>query len=137
MKVIIDCTVYDSFIEDEQVHAFRFYTPSGESARSERCGKVFSKVSFACRISQVASTTLDPSGGVLVVTTYWRPRSGDPNPEQPGEKLSILSYLPTNASTIERASQADSKPFILGRHTVIYARYLSKKYLIEFNLHSN
>jgi|SRR5947209_1480444 len=47
MKVTIYCTVDDSFIEDEQVHAFRFYTPSGESARSERRGKVFSKVSFA------------------------------------------------------------------------------------------
>jgi len=43
---------------------------------------------------------LDPSEGVVVITTYWRPRSGDPNPEQPGEKLSILSYLPTNAGNI-------------------------------------
>ena len=41
--------------------------------------------------------SLDPRGGVLVVTAYWRPRSGDPNPEQPGEKLFILSYLPTDA----------------------------------------
>jgi hypothetical protein len=46
MKVTIDCTVDDSFIEDEQVHAFRFCTPAGKSARSERRGKVFSKVSF-------------------------------------------------------------------------------------------
>ncbi len=38
---------------------------------------------------------LDPYGGVLVSTTYWRPRPGDPHPEQPGEKVSILSYLPT------------------------------------------
>lgn len=45
-------------------------------------------------------SSLDPSGGVLVITTYWRPRSGDPNPEQPGEKLSILSYLPTNADEL-------------------------------------
>ncbi len=44
--------------------------------------------------------SLDPSGGVLVVTTYWRPRSRDPNPEQPGEKLSILSYLPTDAEEL-------------------------------------
>lgn len=44
--------------------------------------------------------SLDPSGGVVVVTTYWRPRSGDPNPEQPGEKLSILSYLPTDADEL-------------------------------------
>src|SRR5258708_35538887 len=38
MKVTIYCTVYDSFIEDEHVHAFRFYSPSRESARSERRG---------------------------------------------------------------------------------------------------
>lgn len=44
--------------------------------------------------------SLDPSGGVLVITTYWRPRAGDPNPEQPGEKLSILSYLPTDADEL-------------------------------------
>jgi hypothetical protein len=44
--------------------------------------------------------SLDPSEGVLVVTTYWRPRSEDPNPEQPGEKLSILSYLPTEADEL-------------------------------------
>jgi SEC-C motif len=44
--------------------------------------------------------SLDPSGGVLVVTTYWRPRSGDPNPERPGEKLFILSYLPTDAEEL-------------------------------------
>jgi hypothetical protein len=44
--------------------------------------------------------SLDPSAGVLVITTYWRPRAGDPNPEQPGEKLSILSYLPTDADEL-------------------------------------
>jgi len=41
--------------------------------------------------------SLDPNAGVLVVTMYWRPRAGDPNPEFPGEKLSALSYLPINA----------------------------------------
>jgi SEC-C motif len=44
--------------------------------------------------------SLDPSGGVLFITTYWRPRSGDPNPEKPGEKLSILSYLPTDTDEL-------------------------------------
>jgi hypothetical protein len=33
---------------------------------------------------------LDPDGGVLVHTTCWRPRPGDPNPEQPGERVSIM-----------------------------------------------
>jgi hypothetical protein len=44
--------------------------------------------------------SLDPRGGVLVVTTYWRPRSADHDPEQPGEKLFILSYLPTGAKEL-------------------------------------
>src|ERR1051326_7560282 len=43
---------------------------------------------------------LDPNGGVLVSATYWRPRAGDPNPEHPGEKISIMSYLPTDAKDI-------------------------------------
>jgi hypothetical protein len=41
---------------------------------------------------------VDPEGGVLVVTSYWRPRLSDPNPERPGEKLTILSYLPPEAT---------------------------------------
>jgi hypothetical protein len=40
---------------------------------------------------------LDSNGGVVVQTTCWRPRPGDPNPEQPGERVSILSYHPTDA----------------------------------------
>ena len=49
--------------------------------------------------------SLDPSGGVLVVTTYWRPRSGDPNPEQPGEKLfEIANMRKMNVGTQSIAS---------------------------------
>lgn len=36
---------------------------------------------------------LDPNGGVLAHLTCWRPRPGDPNPEQPGEKLFMKSYI--------------------------------------------
>src|SRR5437879_5579636 len=43
---------------------------------------------------------LDPRGGVLVSATYWRPRPGDPDPELPGEKMSIWSYLPTAAGDL-------------------------------------
>jgi len=43
---------------------------------------------------------LDPGGGVLVCTTYWRPQPGAPDPEQPGEKASVLSYLPTKAKEL-------------------------------------
>ena len=53
--------------------------------------------------------SLDPNGGVLVRTTYWRPRSGDPNPEHPGEKLYILSYLPTDADDL--CPCGSGKPF--------------------------
>jgi hypothetical protein len=51
--------------------------------------------------------SLDPSGGVLAITTYWRPRAGDPNPEQPGEKLSILSYLPTDVDELCGSGNSD------------------------------
>jgi hypothetical protein len=40
---------------------------------------------------------MDPEGGVLVLTSYWRPRLRDPDPDHPGEKLTIMSYLPTQA----------------------------------------
>src|SRR5690349_17979626 len=43
---------------------------------------------------------LDPKGGVVIQTTCWRPRRADPNPEQPGERVSILSYHPTNAEDL-------------------------------------
>ena len=40
---------------------------------------------------------LDPNGGVLVHSTCWRPRPGDPHPEQPGERVAIMIYRPTDA----------------------------------------
>ena len=40
---------------------------------------------------------LDPSGGVLVFAAYWRPQPLDPNPNQPGERAIITTYLRTNA----------------------------------------
>jgi hypothetical protein len=43
---------------------------------------------------------LDPNGGVLAHLTCWRPRPGDPDPEQPGEKLFMTSYLPTDAEAL-------------------------------------
>jgi hypothetical protein len=41
--------------------------------------------------------SLNPNGGVVAITTYWRPRLSDPNPEQPGERLSLLTYIHTAA----------------------------------------
>src|SRR5437588_9553530 len=43
---------------------------------------------------------LNPNGGVLVYATYWRPQPSAPNPNLPGEKVSISSYLPTNAGDL-------------------------------------
>ena len=43
---------------------------------------------------------LDPNGGVLSHMTCWRPRPGDPDPEYPGEKVFLTSYLPTDAENL-------------------------------------
>src|SRR5271165_5806689 len=40
---------------------------------------------------------LDPDAGVLVSTTYWRPQFQAADPEHPGEKALVLSFLPTAA----------------------------------------
>src|SRR2546421_9576256 len=51
-------------------------------------------------IDLVDISRLDPNGGVLVSATYWRPREGDPDPEHPGEKISMVSYLPKDAKDL-------------------------------------
>jgi len=38
---------------------------------------------------------LDPDGGVLSLTFFWRSRPEDPFPDFPGEKLSTQIYIPT------------------------------------------
>jgi hypothetical protein len=59
--------------------------------------------------SNWAIAELDPDGGVLVSTTCWRPRPGDPNPELPGEKIIIMSYRPTGPE--DPCPCGSSKPF--------------------------
>ena len=44
--------------------------------------------------------SLDPNGGALAYTIYWRPRAEDADPEMPGEKLAMVSYLPTKAGDL-------------------------------------
>ncbi|GLV57986.1 hypothetical protein KDH_48200 [Dictyobacter sp. S3.2.2.5] len=44
--------------------------------------------------------SLDPDGGVVAVMVCWRPCAKDPDPEQPGEKVFISSYLPLGASDL-------------------------------------
>src|SRR5947208_17113914 len=51
-------------------------------------------------IGLVDISRLDPNGGVLVSATYWRPREGDSDPEHPGEKISMVSYLPKDAKDL-------------------------------------
>src|SRR5258707_14083900 len=43
---------------------------------------------------------LDPNGGVLSRMLCWRPRLGDPDPEYPGEKVFLTSYMPTAAEDL-------------------------------------
>ena len=37
---------------------------------------------------------IDPNRGFLCMTSHWRPDPEAPNPEMPGEKLSMSSYIP-------------------------------------------
>lgn len=53
-------------------------------------------------LAKVNLLGLDPNGGVLVFTGYWRPQSSAPNPDWPGEKVIISSYLPTDAKDLCR-----------------------------------
>jgi hypothetical protein len=41
---------------------------------------------------------IDPDGGFLCLTSHWRPNPRDPDPEMPGEKISMSSYLPCSPS---------------------------------------
>jgi hypothetical protein len=40
------------------------------------------------------SGLIDPDGGFLCMTTHWRPNPQDPDPEMPGQKMSMSSYIP-------------------------------------------
>ncbi len=53
--------------------------------------------------------TLDPNGGVLAHMTCWRPRPGDPDPEYPGEKVFLTSYIPRDAE--DPCPCGSGKPF--------------------------
>lgn len=47
------------------------------------------------RMIQMADPpNLDPDGGFLCHSVHWRPNPNDPDPEMPGQKLSMISYLP-------------------------------------------
>jgi hypothetical protein len=37
---------------------------------------------------------LDPDGGLLCFSVHWRPNPEDPDPDMPGHKLTMISYIP-------------------------------------------
>lgn len=47
-------------------------------------------------LSQELSPLIDVNGGFLCLTSHWRPNPADPDPEMPGEKVSMSSYIPTH-----------------------------------------
>jgi hypothetical protein len=51
-------------------------------------------MSFETPSPEIDMNQLDPNKGVLSVAVYWRPRPDDPDPDMPGEKIQITSYLP-------------------------------------------
>jgi len=42
------------------------------------------------------SGLIDPDGGFLCMTMHWRPNPEDPDPDMPGQKLSMSSYIPVS-----------------------------------------
>jgi len=59
-------------------------------------------------LAKVNLLGLDPNGGVLAYTLYWRPQSSSPNPNWPGEKVIISSYLPTDAKDLCRCGSEET-----------------------------
>jgi hypothetical protein len=35
---------------------------------------------------------IDPDGGFLCLSSHWRPKPGDPDPEMPGEKMPVRQW---------------------------------------------
>jgi hypothetical protein len=52
---------------------------------------------------------IDFDGGFLCFETYWRPQAGAPDPEAPGEKLRMSSYIPV--APAETCLCGSGKPF--------------------------
>ena len=43
---------------------------------------------------------LDPDGGLLCFSVHWRPNPEAPDPDRPGHKLSMISYIPLEPGDI-------------------------------------
>ena len=43
---------------------------------------------------------LDPNGGLLCFSTHWRPNPDDLDPDRPGQKLVMISYIPVRLDEI-------------------------------------
>lgn len=44
--------------------------------------------------SKLNLSSLDPNGGFLCHSVHWQPNPNDPDPEMPGKKFSMISYIP-------------------------------------------
>lgn len=43
---------------------------------------------------------VDTNGGFLCLSVHWRPNPNDPDPDRPGQKLSMLGYIPLRPDDI-------------------------------------
>ncbi len=48
--------------------------------------------SFVTTLSDLSR--VDPDGGFLCLSTHWRANPADPDPDMPGQKQSMLTYIP-------------------------------------------
>jgi hypothetical protein len=45
-------------------------------------------------VPDAVARLIDPDGGFLCLSSHWRPKPDDPDPDMPGEKLSMSSFIP-------------------------------------------
>jgi len=58
---------------------------------------------------ELLSGLIDPNAGFLCLTMHWRPNPEDPDPDMPGEKLSMSSYI--SVSPEEDCLCGSGKPY--------------------------
>ena len=60
------------------------------------------------KIAALFSGQVDPQEGVLCLSMHWRPNPDDPDPEMPGQKLSMSLYIPRAPPTCVFAAAASA-----------------------------
>lgn len=53
-----------------------------------------SKYVLPSRLPPELAGLVDPDGGFLAMTTHWRPNPEDPDPDMPGQKMTMTSFIP-------------------------------------------